>query len=200
MDTYYTELLPPGTERYWELEAAAASMRCFATGLIPGLLQTSEYAASACRMARPGLAAEQVRTLVHLHRRRQEQLREHGRRRWQVVLDEAALVRPVGSLQVMARQLEHLRTLSRWPGLTIQVVALSSSWPVLAPPFTVLRFADPDSPDAAAYTGITGQVILTRREAEVGAMRDAFSALAAGALSAERSARLIEALVGEAHR
>jgi len=192
LPTYYAELLPPGAERYLDLEAAAVRVSCFATQLIPGCLQTSDYAAAACRIARPGLAAEHVRALVHLQRRHQEQLLEHGRYELHVVMDEVALVRPVGSSEVMAKQLEHLHAITTTcPAATIQVLALSCPWPVLAQPFSVLSFAEPASPDVLAYGGISGQVILTRRGVEVRRMREAFSALAAGALAVERSADLI---------
>lgn len=191
LPTYYTELLPPGAERYLELEVAAIQVCCFATQLVPACLQTSEYAAHVCRIARPRLAAEQVRALVHLTKRRQEQLLEHGQHELHVVMDEATLIRPVGSPEVMAKQLEHVLAVSASPHVTIQVVPLSHPWPVLAPPFTVLSFSEPDSPDVLAYSGILGQVILTRRGAEVRAMQAAFTALTAGALSAAQSTDLM---------
>lgn len=185
----YRDLLVPGAERYLGLEASATAVGCFAAQLIPGLLQTSEYGSAALRIGRPGLAASDVRALVHLQQRRREQLAAR-RTGAHFILDEAVLVRPVGSPEVMAKQLDHLHTLSTWPQVTIQVLPLSRPWPILSQSFSVLTLAEPGS-DALAYGGISGQVVVSLRGAEVSTMRETFAALADAALSPTDSADLI---------
>lgn len=182
------ELLPPGVGRYMELEASATTVCCFANQLIPGMVQTSEYAAEACRISRPTLATDQVGMLAYLQVRRRERL-ESGKHELHVVIDEAALVRPVGSPAAMASQLDSLYTASTWPQVTIQVLPLRRAWPVLSMPFALLTF--PDGSDMAAYCGISGQVITSGRANDVSALRERFAALAAGALPAAQSAQVM---------
>lgn len=185
------EVLPPGLGRYVELEAAATAVCGFASQLIPGLLQTSEYAAISCRIGRPELEAEQVATLVYFQQKRHERLAA-SQHELHLVVDEAVLVRPVGSADVMATQLDHLHTASTWPQVTIQVLPLHRSWPVLAQAFAILTLAD--GSDVVAHGGMAGQVILTSRASDVSALRERFAALADAALSPAESASLIQTL------
>lgn len=66
----FADLLPDGARRYFGLESAASLIRCYSVQVVPDLLQTRDYAAAACRAARPGLAGDQVRTLVTATMRR----------------------------------------------------------------------------------------------------------------------------------
>lgn len=187
--TRYRDLLLPGAGRYLDLEATCVTVCSFSAQVIPGLLHTSEYAAAAIRIGRPALTADQVRTLVWLEQQRQKTF-QSGQYQVHVVLDEAVLVRPVGSPEAMAKQLDHLCTASTWPHVTIQVLPLNRSWPRLSQSFSILSLAEQGG-DALAYGGISGQVIVSLRGAEVSAMQDKFAALSDSALSPVQSADLI---------
>ena len=187
----YEDLLPAGAAEYLGLEAAASQVCEFAVQAVPGLLQTADYAAAAWRASQPGTSADQLARLAEFTLRRQQFAREGGTG-LHVVIDEAALIRPVGSIQIMAGQMDHLAAAAR--SVTVQVVALTEPLPRLSLPFTVLRFADPADADAAYMSNASGHVEITMREAEVRALRRTFAALSKAAMSAEESASLFRCL------
>jgi transcriptional regulator with XRE-family HTH domain len=186
----YNHLLPAGAGSYLGLEAAAFHVSVFAVQTVPGVLQTSDYAAAACQAARPDLSPAQAGSLATVALRRTEALRD-GRHHLYAVIDESALSRVVGSAPVMTAQLSHLKALSADPCVTIQVLTLSARHAVLSEPFTLLSFADPEDPEMACRRGADGQVIATRHAATVAHMLSIFRALAGAALCPQESAGLI---------
>ena len=182
-------LLPPETIRYLSLEPAAASIAVFASRVIPGLLQTPDYAIAAWRAARPGITPSQASRLADLTIARQKD--PAAGRLLHVVLDEAVLLRPPGTAAVMAAQLGHLASAGTAARATVQVLPLAAPWPVLAPPFTILGFADPADPDLACTADASGHPALTTDPAAIRDHRAAFTALARAALPPGPSARLI---------
>jgi transcriptional regulator with XRE-family HTH domain len=109
-----------------DYEAAATSLRLFEHVLVPGLLQTEEYA-RAVLATRPNTTEEETDQLVSARLERQEVLaREDPPLLW-VVLDEGVLHRQVGEDgQVMHGQLLHLAEMSRRPNITVGIVPYSA--------------------------------------------------------------------------
>lgn len=192
------DLLAAGAGNYLGLEAEASVLRSFAIQVVPGLLQTEQYATAVCRASRPDLTPEQIRKLVALRLRRQDLLRGPGRHRLHLVIDESALLRSIGSAGTMTAQLRHLLALTVQAPVTVQVLTLVKVRTVLTEPFTMLSFADKSDVDVACATSIRGQLIFEERPAEVGVLRATFNALARAAMSPEESAELISGLAGEA--
>ena len=118
------DLLPPQAIRYLGLESAAASIAVLASQVIPALLQTPDYAAAAWRAARPGLTPSQADRLAGVTIARQRNLAGNGHV-LHVLMDEAALLRPLGPAPVMAAQLDHLASAETAARATVQ----SSRWP-----------------------------------------------------------------------
>jgi transcriptional regulator with XRE-family HTH domain len=85
------------------LEAGAASIRQYAALLVPGLLQTADYAGLVLRAVRPDLPIEQIERRVELRMARQSILDADDAPTLHVVLDEAALRRPIGGPEGYAR-------------------------------------------------------------------------------------------------
>jgi transcriptional regulator with XRE-family HTH domain len=189
------DLLAAGTGNYLGLEAEASVLRSFALQVIPGLLQTEQYATAVCRASRPDLSAEQIGRLVKLRLRRQDLLRGTGKHRLHLVIDESALLRSIGSAGTMAGQLEQLLSLTRQAPVTLQVLTLAKVRTVLTEPFTVLSFADQGDADIACATTVRGQLVFEEREAEVRALRATFDALTRAAMSPADSADLISGLI-----
>jgi transcriptional regulator with XRE-family HTH domain len=184
------DLLPAGVGRYLGLEAAASQVCSFSTQTIPAPLRTDEYAAAAERVTRPGARPDDIRRLVAVTVRRQEVLERAGLR-LHALIDEAALVRPMGSKHVLADQLGHLVTVTASEQVTVQVIPLTAAWPVLSAPFAVLTFADPADADVACTFGAGGEVNISSCAADVAAMRGTFTALSRAALTTDESASLI---------
>jgi transcriptional regulator with XRE-family HTH domain len=103
-------------------EAEARSLRTFEHSLIPGLLQTPDYA-RAVLATRPNSTPEEIDGLVEARLARQVVLDREDPPApllW-VLLDEGVLVRPVASRDVMREQLLYLAQMPR-ANVTIQVV------------------------------------------------------------------------------
>jgi hypothetical protein len=111
-----------------------------------------------------------------------------------VVIDEAVLLRSIGSAQVMAGQLRYLRSCADLPSVTLQVASLAAAHPRICPSLTVLRFAD--AADCVVYKDDGGgRVSVIRHRAEADAIENTFAVLARTAMSPEDSAGLLGDLV-----
>jgi transcriptional regulator with XRE-family HTH domain len=187
------DLLPAGADRYLGLEAAASQVCSFAAQTVPALLRTNDYAAAAERVTRPGAKPDDIRRLAAVIRRRQDVLQRAGFQ-LNALIDEATLIRPMGSKQVLVDQLRQLVTVAANEQVTVQVIPLTTAWPVFSAPFAVLTFADLTDADVACTFGAGGEVSISSCAADVAAMRGRFTALSRAALTAVESACLISEL------
>lgn len=132
----YSSVLPAAFSVYLTLERDAGRISTFELELIPGLLQTREYARAVIN-TEPKLSPDEVDQRVHVRMERQKQHPAH----LHVILGEAAIHRVVGSPEAMATQLEHLITMSQGNWLTLQVLPFSvGAHPGMGSSFTVLEF------------------------------------------------------------
>lgn len=123
-------------------EKAARVLRTFQHSLVPGLLQTPEYA-RAVLATRPHTSDEEVENLLAARLSRQEILSREDPPLVYALLDEAVLHRPVGSAEVMHGQLLHLAESSRRPDISIQVLPYSAGGHIgLLGAFTIAESAD----------------------------------------------------------
>jgi len=183
------DLLSAEALRFIGLEAAAEQIRVFSAHVIPDLLQTREYAAAAWRATRPGLTLIQADRLADVTAHRQKALGGDGRR-VHAVIDEAALLRPVGDPQVMAAQLDHLAWAATADRMTVEILPLAEPWPAISPPFTILSFGDLSNTQTARI-GVESHAVLTSHDKAVRLLCATFDALARASLSSARSAHLI---------
>ncbi|MFD5714596.1 Scr1 family TA system antitoxin-like transcriptional regulator [Streptomyces pharetrae] len=183
--------LPSWFQPFAEVEAQATYISTYQAQVIYGLLQTEEY-------ARALLATGVQEGLDQLVAARMERTRILSRKQpplTLVVLDEAALRRPVGGPDIMRQQLAHLLDLQSHRWLRIQVLAFSGGEHAgLAGSFTALRFAD--HPDLV-YTEdvISGHMTANPDTVRETALR--YASLQATALSVEDSAALITRVMEE---
>lgn len=107
---------------YLDCEAQAVRLRNYELAVVPGLLQTADYARHVITALRPDLPPGKIDALcdVRLHRRRT--LAEGPPREFQALIDESALRRPIGSPAVMREQFEYLFAASETPGIDIRVL------------------------------------------------------------------------------
>ncbi len=101
----------------------AAEIRLFELGIIPGLLQTPEYAAAITTGAvrRGAITEQQAEERLTLLAQRQASLDRIPAPLVYVVLDESCLRRVVGGPRVMAAQLEQLAAFAELPSTVLQV-------------------------------------------------------------------------------
>ncbi|MGF6886804.1 transcriptional regulator with XRE-family HTH domain [Nocardia sp. GAS34] len=184
----YSDLLPPWFETYLGLEHAAKAIRTFEGQLVPGLLQTEEYARAVV-----ALGHENVETSrrVELRRKRQDILeRRDGPTLW-AVIDESVLHRPIGGPDVLRAQLEHLVEASSWPNVTIQVLPYAAGGNAAAgSSFTMLRFAEPELPDIVYLEQLTSALYLDRQQ-DLEMYRQVMDRLSVQAEPPDRSRRML---------
>jgi transcriptional regulator with XRE-family HTH domain len=107
------------------LEAEASKLRTFEPLVIPGLLQTPEYAAALTRASLVRDPAEVARH-VEARMRRQEILARENPPRYWAIIDEAALLRPIGGADVRREQIRKLIDTSPLDHVTVQVMPMSA--------------------------------------------------------------------------
>lgn len=112
---------PPSFRSFAPHEAEAATLRTFQHSLIPGLLQTPDYARAVLE-TKPNASDDDIENAVAERLIRQLVLSKEDPPLMLALIDEGALHRPVAPAPVMHDQLLHLVTMSRRPNITIQVV------------------------------------------------------------------------------
>jgi len=187
------EVLPAWFQAYLGLEEAAGTVETYDTHYVPGLLQTSEYAAGVLSMADfdPGETAR----LMQVRAERIERFAAAG---WRLgaVIDEAVLRRPVTGAAVLAGQLRHLREAAAWPGVSIRIRRLAAGAPPTPAGFTILRFAAPELPDIVYSEQLTSASYLDRA-ADVARYTTVLEMLRRSSQPAAETAAIISAELGE---
>jgi transcriptional regulator with XRE-family HTH domain len=174
----YGDVVPAWFEPYLGLEQAARLIRTYEVQFVPGLLQTPEYARAVIRLDHSHASPAEVERRLELRMRRQEILRRpHPPYVW-VVIDEAALRRPIGGAAVMYTQLQHLIGLCELPHITIQLMPFRSAGHAAAGgPVTLLRLPEPQFPDVVYLEQLTSALYPDRRD-DIEYYRDILNRLA----------------------
>lgn len=181
---------PSWFRQFAEIEASARLLRQFEPLAVPGLLQTEAYARAAIRAARPDYPAERVEELVAARMERQAILDGDDAPTLVVCLHEGVLTCPVGGVEVMAEQLEHLIEMSQRPKIVVQVVPQSvGAVAGLAGMFTIATLNNGDAEVVYFETVATGQLVDDGDA--VAACVTAFEVLRGEALPREQSRELI---------
>ncbi|MEU2877317.1 MULTISPECIES: helix-turn-helix transcriptional regulator [unclassified Streptomyces] len=177
---------------YIGLETDAASLRVYDPQVVPGLLQTRQYAEALIAGALPETAPADVDKRVQVRLRRQERISaaENPLRLW-TVLDEAALHRIVGNSDVMRDQLEHLVEQSRLPHVTVQVIPYDmGAHPGLNGQYAILEFPDAADSSVVYIEGVTSDLYLEKAN-DVQKYSVMYEHLRAQALNVEQSRQFI---------
>jgi hypothetical protein len=154
----YADMLHPDMLDMVAAEQAATRILTYEPYLVPGLLQTPEYARAVMATADRPVAGRVERGMA-LRMRRQEIVGAEGGPGVEVVVDESTLRRVVGGREVMAGQIAHLIDVAGWPGVSLSVVPLAGG-PVAegGHPFTVLHYP---AGGPAVFTETEGAARLT---------------------------------------
>jgi transcriptional regulator with XRE-family HTH domain len=118
--------VPRWAEDWLQAEGEAQSLRMWSPTLIPGLVQTAEYARALFLAAQSDTSDDAIDALVAARLERQAILDRADPPDLVVVLDEAVLHRLIGSPQVMYDALVRVAELSQRPYLVVQVVPASN--------------------------------------------------------------------------
>ncbi|GAA1687106.1 hypothetical protein GCM10009765_40770 [Fodinicola feengrottensis] len=186
--------------RFWEAidrgSRPADDLRQYESELVPGLLQTPEYAEAVIRT--PGGTDEDTDVS------RRVAMRQDGQRLltrrdpvppiYEVAISETVLHRVVGGPAVMAEQLRRINDLSdRLEHVTVRILPFSAGahGGAMAGSSVSMRFPDADDPDSVFVEGLTGALYL-RKPKELERYETAFADIFARGLDVDASRELIK--------
>ncbi|GAA2909629.1 helix-turn-helix transcriptional regulator [Streptomyces thioluteus] len=183
----YRDLLPSAYLDFISLESEASRSRTLETTVVPGLLQTPEYARAVTRAALGDPPGHQVDELVQVRMARQAVLHRERPLELCAILDEAVLRHEVGGPGVMAEQLGHLLERAALPNVRLHVLPFSRGNHIgITGPFVIFSFPRIADLDVVVLDHLTSSLYLERKE-DLRAYASAFAMLRAHALPHEES-------------
>jgi transcriptional regulator with XRE-family HTH domain len=186
----YGDSIQPHFATYLGLESAASEIRIYEVNLIPGLLQTEDYARAVISAGMVSGNRPDIERQVAVRMERQRLARASPPKVW-AVLDEAALRRQVGGAGVMRAQLEHMREMCGCPDVSVQVIPFGGgAHPAMGRPFVILVFPERADPDVVYLEDLTSALWVEDVD-QVDRYKVFFNHLRATAMSFEESAALI---------
>ncbi|MET9647207.1 helix-turn-helix transcriptional regulator [Streptomyces syringium] len=189
------EKFPVRTQEFMTAEAEAIALHSYEAVLIPGLLQTEEYARTLMSNRCPPLDDETVEERVSGRMERQEKLAGKPTVPFNFVIYEAALRTMVGGPEVMKRQLDQLLHVGRLRNVTIQVLpADRGAHAGLSGPLVLLESADHDQ---LAYVEGQETAALYEGPEKISLLSQRHGMIRMQALSVEESAEFISRLAEE---
>ena len=181
---------------YVGLETDATSIKDFGLGVMPGLLQTPEYAKAVLQAIVPHRTHDEIENLIKGRLARQQRvLSAKEPQQFQAILDASVLHRVVGSRAIMQEQLGQLIEMSELPNVSVKVVPYEAGpLPVPNNKFIILSFAGAGLPDVVFIEGLTGDLYIERKE-DTDTYNRAFRALDELAASPEETRGMITAIL-----
>jgi transcriptional regulator with XRE-family HTH domain len=161
----YGDVLADWFQPYLGLEEAASIVRTYELQFVPGLLQTPSYARAVISAGNPGIPVPEIDRRVAMRTDRQKVLARPDPLRLWAVIDEAALRRPIGGIDVMRDQLRALMEKVRLDNIVVQVMPFRyGSHAAESGAFSVLRFPERELPDVVYIEHLTSAIYLDKRQ------------------------------------
>jgi transcriptional regulator with XRE-family HTH domain len=194
----YSDVLPDWFQIYVGLEEAAELIRVYEIQFVPGLLQTEDYARAVIELGQPAAPPEEIERRVALRMGRQQLLaRKNSPRLW-VMVDEAALRRPIGGRKVMQGQIERLMAIAGEPNITLQVMPFRfGGHAAEGGAFTLMRFPEEDLPDVVYIEQLTGALYLDKPD-DVEKYSEVIERLGVKGTSPERTNEILSGMLKDA--
>ncbi|UGT70331.1 helix-turn-helix domain-containing protein [Nocardia gipuzkoensis] len=117
----YAGMLSEEVMRLYGLEHGAQSIRSYTSILIPGLLQTEDYARAVIANDRARIRQVEIDRWVEVRMRRQRRLTESEPLRVTAIVNEAALTQRTGGTTILKDQLRHLLSVTETHADTVDV-------------------------------------------------------------------------------
>jgi transcriptional regulator with XRE-family HTH domain len=182
----YRDDISPQYFQFIEYEEAASIVRAYEPMLIPGLLQTPEYAEAVMRaLAPPELPTEVIRTRVEIRLRRQQLLEQAEPPTLICAIGESAVRYLLSERDIAQAQVAMLIEMANRPNITVEIVPFSAGVRRgMDESFAILEFPDPEDSDVFFSEG-PGQrdMIISRDESgEMATYREVLEGLRAVSL------------------
>ncbi|MBB4986131.1 MULTISPECIES: helix-turn-helix domain-containing protein [Streptomyces] len=183
-------------EDYLDEEAKAAGIYSYENHLIPGLLQTPEYARAVFGCASPPWEDDELNAMVAARMGRHEVFHRRPLPLIRFVLEKVVLTRPIGGTPCLKRNLLHILEVAQLRNVEIQVMPEDCETHAgLSGPFILLETAERNS-QLVYVEGLSGRYFLTEQP-ELGDAFARYGTLRAQALSPKESYKLIEQVARE---
>jgi hypothetical protein len=174
---------------YAWMEGRAWKVETFQDSVVPGLLQTPDYARAVLRAWDPAATAQWIERTLAARLVRQRRLTDEDPVQLAAIVGEGALRLLVGGPEVMRAQLKHLVDLAGQPGIGLRVLPFATGTHAgMTGPFTILRIDDEQ--DVATVETRGGDVYLEDVEPFAQALRR----LSVAALPQRKSLAMIAAM------
>ena len=163
--------------------------------VVPGLIQTEDYARAVIRAGKPRFGDAELERKVNGRIERHRLFERDNPPMYWVVLHEGALRQVIGSPAIMGEQLNKIIEVARTPDIVVQVLPFAASdHPGTDGPITVFDF--PDAP-SAAYMECNGGGMITESPEEVAELMTTMNMLRAAALPQRESIDLLRRIRSE---
>jgi transcriptional regulator with XRE-family HTH domain len=193
----YDDVIGRQFSTYLGFEAVASVVQTYEGMVVPGLLQTTDYARALVDAVGDAQTEEEAARRVEARVYRQQILQGDDAPRLHAIIDEGVLQRVVGGPAVMHGQLLHLAEMTQRATVTVQVVPFAAgAHRAMEGGFIILRFADEGDGDVVSVDLRTRSLYLDDR-GEVEAYRDAWESVLATAASPMLSRQMIDAAAEE---
>jgi transcriptional regulator with XRE-family HTH domain len=178
-------------------ESSASIVRQYQPALVPGLLQTEEYARAILRKVLRTSGADEDK-LWELRERRQRLHERENPPAMFFVVDEAVVRRLVGGPGVMRRQLEKLREFADLPHVTILVIPFAKgAHQGMTGPIVILEFPDAADANLVYLENARGDSVFRDEPQETDRYLAMFFELEDDAVDADQSKVLLDKLIAE---
>lgn len=185
--TQYRSSVPDPYDEYLALEAEAVQIFEWEAQMVPGLLQTDEYARAVIETGTDTADPMIIERRHSLRMHRQATLDRVPPQTLRIVIDEGVLLRPIGGPEVHRRQLDRLHEASSRPGVELRVLPFQAGAHAgLVESFMILEFAAGVRNPVVHIEGLTGGLFRVKPD-EIDVYQDAFGDLQERALSPEDS-------------
>ncbi len=179
------------TGAYVGLEAGATAIRAYEAQLVPGLMQTEDYARRVIRATRPTIGDEELDSRIRVRTIRQSLLDQNEPIDFWAILDEAVFYRMIGTKAIMRTQLDKLVAISERPNVTLQVLPfVVGAHAGLDGTFAILEYEEIADLDVVFAENAAGGLFLEKDD-ELQRYKFIFDRLQATALPPERSVEFI---------
>ena len=191
----YSDVLVEGHLEYIGLEAEATSILEWQINVVPGLLQTEQYAREVLSGFQEvaTISPRAVERLLETRLIRQQLLTRDGPLDYVALLDESVLHRQRGDPSLMRAQLQRLVDISELPNVTIQILPLKTSHGLAVDSFSIFQFGRAHETilhDVVGVEHLSGELYV-EGDTDTHGFRLAFNHLSEEALSPQQSRDLI---------
>jgi hypothetical protein len=190
----WRDSLTPAMRELFQFEAGARAIRCFQPTLIPGILQTWDYARQVIAVWQDDDVRSDVREarIEMRMRRRQDVLERPDPPDYRLLLDESVVAREIGGPRRLADQLKHL-AVAAIESVNLRIVPFDAPPMAMLGPFTLIGLGEEE--DALLYRELMWLDEVDQTPDPIRRHRKIFDRMWDEAMSRDESLRLIEARV-----